>query len=66
MDQEAKQQYMNSNLEENQDGNCKVYETLNMGTILEPISLWTKERPIAHRMSLVGVGVRKEIWIGGP
>jgi hypothetical protein len=39
MDQEAKQQYMNSNLEENQDGNCKVYETLNMGTILEPISL---------------------------
>jgi hypothetical protein len=43
-----------------------MYETLNMGTILEPISLWTKEWPIAHRMSLVGVRVRKEIWIRGP
>ncbi len=66
MDQEAKQQNMNSNLEENQDANHEMYETLNMGTILEPISLWTKEWPIAHRMSLVGVRVRKEIWIRGP
>jgi hypothetical protein len=39
MDQEAKQQNMNSNLEENQDANHEMYETLNMGTILEPISL---------------------------
>jgi hypothetical protein len=36
MDQEAQHQNMNSNLEENQDVEQEVYETLNMGIILEP------------------------------
>jgi hypothetical protein len=36
MDQEAKQQNMNSNLEHNQDAEQKLYEMPNMGIILEP------------------------------
>jgi hypothetical protein len=27
-----------------------VYETPNKGTILKPRNLWTKERPIRHRV----------------
>jgi hypothetical protein len=42
MDQEANQQNMNSNLEKNWDANQEMYETPNMGMILEPISLRTK------------------------
>jgi hypothetical protein len=39
---------MNSNLEENWDVDQKVYETLNRDTILEPISLRTKEPHARH------------------
>ncbi len=42
MDWEARQQDMNSKLEKNQDADQEVYETSNMGTILEPKNLWTK------------------------
>jgi hypothetical protein len=38
MDQEARHQNMKSNLEGNQDANQEVYETPNMGAILEPRS----------------------------
>jgi hypothetical protein len=36
MDQEAKEQNMHFDMEENRDANQEVYETPNMGTILEP------------------------------
>jgi hypothetical protein len=36
---------MNSNFEENQNVEQKLYESLNMGTILKPRSLRTKEQP---------------------
>jgi hypothetical protein len=39
MDQEAMHQNMNSNLEKNWDVNQEVYETPNMGIVLEPRSL---------------------------
>jgi hypothetical protein len=39
MDQKAKHQSMNSNMEENWDANQEVYETPNKGTILEPRDL---------------------------
>jgi hypothetical protein len=42
MDQKAKWQNMNSNFEENQNVEQILYESLNMGTILKPRSLWTK------------------------
>ncbi len=41
-------QNMNSNLEENQDVDQEVYETPNMGIVLEPGSLRTKEQPARH------------------
>ncbi len=66
MDQEAKQQNMNSNLEKIPYVDQEVYETSNMGIILEPINLRTKEQPTKHQMSSVRVGVQREIWIGGP
>jgi hypothetical protein len=39
MNQEARRQDMNSNLEKNQDVDQEVHETSNMGTILEPKNL---------------------------
>jgi hypothetical protein len=50
---------MNSNLEKNRNADQEMYETLNMGIILEP------KRPIGHWVSLIGVGVRKEMWTRG-
>jgi hypothetical protein len=35
VDQEAKQQNMNSNLEQNQDAKQELYEMPNMGIVLE-------------------------------
>jgi hypothetical protein len=64
MDQEIEWQDMNFNLEKNQDAHQKVYETSNMSTILEPKSLWTKEQLAWHQMSLIRVGVKREVWIG--
>ncbi len=64
MDQKARCQNMNSNLEKNQDANHKMYETLNMGIVLEPISLWIEKWPIRHWVSLVGV--KREVWTEGP
>ncbi len=66
MDQEVKGQDMNSNLEKNGDADRKVYEISNMSTILEPKSLWTKEQLAWHQMSLIRVGVKREVWIGVP
>jgi hypothetical protein len=37
-----------------------VYETPNKGIVLEPRSLWTKEWPIGHRVSLIGVRAKKK------
>jgi hypothetical protein len=39
MDQKAKPQNMNSNMEENWDADQEVYETPNKGIILEPRDL---------------------------
>jgi hypothetical protein len=39
-------QNLNSNLEKNWDVNQEVYETPNMGTILEPRNLQIEERTI--------------------
>ncbi len=39
MDQEVRRQNMKSNLKGNLDANQKVYETPNMGTILESRNL---------------------------
>ncbi len=60
MDQESKHQNMNSNLKENQNAKQEVYETPNKGIVLEPRSLWTKEWPIGHRVSLIGVRAKKK------
>jgi len=57
---------MNSNLEKNWNVHQEVYERSNRGTILEPKSLWTKKQPTWHQASLVGVGVKREVWIRGP
>ncbi len=57
---------MNSNLEQNWDVDQEVYETPNRGTILEPISLQKEERHVKHQVSLVGMGAKREVWIGGP
>jgi hypothetical protein len=57
---------MHFDMEENWDVDQKVYETLNMGTILEPWSFRIKELFVGHRVSLVGMGVQIEVWIGGP
>jgi len=43
-----------------------MYETLNKGTILEPKSLQTKEQLARYWVSLVEIGVIREVWIGGP
>ncbi len=59
MDQKAKWQNMNSNFEENQNVEQKLYESLNMGTILKPRSLRTKEQPAWHWVFLIKIGVRK-------
>jgi hypothetical protein len=42
-----------------------VYETLNMGIILEQRSLQTIEWPIGHQVYLIKVGVIKEVWTRG-
>jgi hypothetical protein len=41
-----------------------VYETPNKGIVLEPRSLWIKEWPIGHRVSLVRVGTKKKCGLG--
>lgn len=66
MDQEARCQNIKSNLEGNQDANQEVYETTNMGAILEPKSLRTEKQPARHQMSSIGVRAKKEIWTRGP
>ncbi len=65
MDQKAKCQNMNSNLEENWDVNQKIYETPNKGTILEPRNLWIKEWFARHQMFSIEVGVKRKMCIGG-
>jgi hypothetical protein len=50
---------MNSNLEKNWNEDQEMCETLNMGIVLEP------NIPIGHWGSLVGVGVRKQMWTRG-
>jgi hypothetical protein len=50
---------MNSNLEKKRNTDQEMYETPNMGIILEP------KRPIRHEVSLVKVGMRKEMWTRG-
>ncbi len=44
-------------MEKNWDADQDVYEMLNMGVILEPRSLRTKERPVGHWVSSMGMGV---------
>jgi hypothetical protein len=44
-------------MEENRNVNQKVYETLNMGTNLEPKSLRIEERHAGHWVSSMGMGV---------
>jgi hypothetical protein len=61
MDKKVRHQNMNSN----RDANQEVYETLNMGIILEPRSLQTITRPIRHQVSLIKIGVIKEVWTRG-
>jgi hypothetical protein len=39
MDQKAKQQNMNSNLEQNRDAKQELYETPNVDIVLEPRNL---------------------------
>jgi hypothetical protein len=56
---------MNSNLEENWDANCEVYQTSNKGTVLEPKSLRIEKQPIGHRVSSIRVGARREVWTWG-
>jgi hypothetical protein len=56
---------MNSNLEENQNANCEVYETPNKGTILEPKSLRIEKQPAGHRVFSIRVGAIKEMWTRG-
>ncbi len=43
-----------------------MYETLNMGTILEPKSLQTKEQHARHWVFLVEVGARIKVWTWAP
>jgi hypothetical protein len=45
MDQKTRRQNMNSNFEENQNVEQKLYESPNMGTTLKPRSLRTKKQP---------------------
>ncbi len=59
MDKKAKWQNMNSNFEENWNVEQKLYESSNMGIILKPQSLWTKEQPTWHWMFLIRIGMRK-------
>ncbi len=61
MDKKVRHQNMNSN----RDANQEVYETLNMGIILEQRSLQTIEWPIGHQVYLIKVGVIKEVWTRG-
>jgi hypothetical protein len=56
---------MNSNLEKNQDVNQEVYETPIRGIVLEPKSLQTKEQLARQHVSLIDVGVKKEVWPRG-
>jgi hypothetical protein len=37
----------------------------NRGTILKPISLWTKEQPIGHWVSSIGTGMKWKVWTRG-
>jgi hypothetical protein len=59
MDQKTKWQNMNSNFEQNWNVKQKLYEFSNMGTILKPRSLRTKEWPTWHRVFLIKIGVKK-------
>ncbi len=59
MDQKTRRQNMNSNFEENQNVEQKLYESPNMGTILKPRSLRTKKQPAWHWVSLIKIGARK-------
>jgi hypothetical protein len=38
----------------------------NKGTILEPRSLQREEQLVGHWVSSMGMGVQREVWIGGP
>ncbi len=58
-------QNMNSNLEKNRDVNQEVYETPSRGIVLEPKSLQTKDQLARHHVSLIDVGVKKEVWTRG-
>ncbi len=49
----------------NQDACQEVYETPNMGIILEPRSLQIEEWPIKHQLSLVKVEAKRKVWIRG-
>ncbi len=57
---------MNSNLEENWDANCEVYETPNKGIVLEPKILWIEKQPTRHWISSIRVGAKWEVWTQGP
>jgi hypothetical protein len=65
MDQKAKWQNMNLDLEENRDVKQELYETSNKGTILELRRLWIKEWPTRHQVYLIKVGTRKKVRTKG-
>jgi hypothetical protein len=65
MDQKARCQNMNSNLEKNQDVDHKMYETPNRGIVLELKSLRIKEGPTRHWVFLVKVGAKRKMWTKG-
>jgi hypothetical protein len=43
-----------------------VYEMPNMGIVLKPKSLQTKEWHAKHQVSLVGMGAQREVCTGVP
>lgn len=65
MDQKAKWQNMNLDLEKNRDVEQELYETSNKGIVLELRSLWIKEWPTRHQVSLIEVGTRKKVQTKG-
>ncbi len=54
---------MNLDLEENWDAKHKLYETSNMGMVLEPKSLRIEKWLAWHWVFLVGIGARRKVWI---
>jgi hypothetical protein len=42
-----------------------MYETPNMGIVLEPKSLQTKEQLVGHKVFFVKVRTKREMWTMG-